>query len=123
MLFHSLEFLAFFAVVYPVHLLLRKTRFMNAWLLFASYVFYAGWNPAYLLLIGATTIVDVLAVRRIEAGTHRKAWLALSLTTNLGALAFFKYIAFFTRNVNELLSLVGVTHGLPVIEPILPLGI
>jgi D-alanyl-lipoteichoic acid acyltransferase DltB (MBOAT superfamily) len=123
MLFHSLEFLAFFAIVYPVHLLLRRTRFMNAWLLFSSYIFYAGWNPAYLPLIIATTIVDFYAVRRIEAGSRRKAWLCLSLFTNLGALAFFKYAGFFTRNLNEVLSLLGVSQGLPVLEPMLPLGI
>ncbi|MBI3854277.1 MAG: MBOAT family protein, partial [Planctomycetes bacterium] len=114
MLFHSIEFLAFFAVVFPVHLALRRTRFMNAWLLGASYVFYAGWNPAYLVLIIATTLVDFFVVRKIADGGRKKAWLAVSLATNLGALGFFKYIGFFTRNVNGLLSLLGVAQGLPV---------
>jgi D-alanyl-lipoteichoic acid acyltransferase DltB (MBOAT superfamily) len=123
MLFHSLDFLLFFAIVYPVHLLLRPTRFMNAWLLLASYVFYGWWNPSYLLLIVATTIVDFYVVRRMEGSPRKKLWLSLSLASNLGALAFFKYVAFFSRNLNELLSLLGVPAALPVFEPMLPLGI
>jgi len=123
MFFHSLRFLVFFAVVFPVHAFLRKTPFMNAWLLIASYFFYAWWNPVYLLLIVATTLVDFYAVRQIEAGGRRKMWLVLSLTSNLGALAFFKYAGFFTRNLNGLLSLVGVSSATPIIDPVLPLGI
>src|SRR5437016_2398502 len=123
MIFHSLPFLIFFAVVYPIHLALRKTRFMNGWLLVSSYFFYAWWNPAYLLLIMATTVVDFFAVRRMETSPRRKLWLLLSLSSNLGALAYFKYIAFFTRNLNALLSVVGISTGLPVLEPLLPLGI
>jgi D-alanyl-lipoteichoic acid acyltransferase DltB (MBOAT superfamily) len=123
MLFHSIEFLVFFAVVFPVHLLLRRTRFMNLWLLAASYFFYAWWNPAYLLLILATTLVDFFVVQRIEASPRKRAWLGITLLSNLGALAFFKYIKFFTVNVNALLSVAGVHSGLPVLDPVLPLGI
>lgn len=123
MLFHSFEFLAFFSVVYPVYLLVRRTGLAKGWLLLSSYVFYAGWNPAYLPLIILTTMVDFYAAQRIEAGAHRKAWLALSLSTNLSVLGFFKYAKFFTENLNGLLGLAGVSHGLPVVSPILPLGI
>src|SRR5258706_3999275 len=100
MFFHSTAFLGFFAIVFPVYLLVRKTRFMNAWLLAASYFFYAWWNPSYLILIVATTVVDFYAVQQIETSPRRKLWLGLSLASNLGALAFFKYIGFFTRNLN-----------------------
>src|SRR6185295_3894328 len=123
MFFHSTAFLIFFAIVFPVYLLVRKTPLMNAWLLIASYFFYAWWNPAYLILIFSTSIVDFSSVQQIETSPRRKAWLALSLASNLGALAFFKYIGFFTRNVNGLLGLVGVSQGLPVYDPMLPLGI
>lgn len=123
MLFHSIDFLAFFAVVFPVYLLLRPTRYMNAWLLAASYFFYAWWNPAYLLLIVGTTIVDFYVVRTMETSTRKRLWLSLSLLSNLGALAFFKYVRFFSENVNGLLSLVGIPVALPVLDPTLPLGI
>jgi D-alanyl-lipoteichoic acid acyltransferase DltB (MBOAT superfamily) len=123
MLFHSIDFLVFFAVVFPVHALLRKTPFMNAWLLLSSYFFYAWGNPVYLLLIIATTLVDFYVVRRIEAGPKRRLWLGVSLASNLGALAFFKYVGFFTRNLNDLLALIGLPSGVPVYAPALPLGI
>jgi D-alanyl-lipoteichoic acid acyltransferase DltB (MBOAT superfamily) len=123
MLFHSLDFLAFFVVVYPVHLLLRRTRFMNAWLLLASYVFYGWWNPSYLPLIFATTVIDFGVARRIERSNRKKLWLIASLFSNLGVLAFFKYISFFTRNLNGLFNLLGLQTTLPVLDPILPLGI
>lgn len=123
MLFHSLEFLTFFAVVYPVYLLLRRTPLMNAWLLAASYFFYAWWNPVYLLLIVGTTLVDFYVVRQMEVSPRKRMWLLLSLASNLGALGFFKYVKFFTENLNGLLSLVGIPSALPVLDPILPLGI
>src|SRR5579863_6627889 len=123
MLFHSIDFLVFFAVVFPVHLLLRKTPFMNGWLLLASYFFYAWWNPAYLLLIIGTTIVDFFVVRRMEQSPRKRVWLSLSLLSNLGALAFFKYVRFFTQNVNVLLGALGLPWALPVLDPLLPLGI
>src|SRR5579864_3283760 len=108
MLFHSIDFLVFFAVVFPVYLLLRRTPAMNAWLLLSSYFFYSWWNPSYLLLIIGTTLVDFYVVRRMERSSRKKAWLSLSLLSNLGALAFFKYIRFFTENLNAALSLAGV---------------
>jgi len=123
MLFHSVDFLVFFAIVFPVHLLLRRTRFMNGWLLLSSYFFYAWWNPVYLLLIIGTTLVDFYVVRTMELSPRKKLWLCLSLLSNLGALAFFKYIRFFTQNLNGLLSFVGVHTALPVLDPVLPLGI
>jgi D-alanyl-lipoteichoic acid acyltransferase DltB (MBOAT superfamily) len=123
MFFHSMPFLVFFAVVFPLHFFLRKTRFMNAWLLISSYFFYAWWNPVYLLLIVGTTLVDFYAVRRMEGSPQRKRWLLLSLTSNLGALAFFKYAAFFTRNLDALRSQLGIPGAVPVVDPLLPLGI
>jgi D-alanyl-lipoteichoic acid acyltransferase DltB (MBOAT superfamily) len=123
MFFHSMPFLVFFAVVFPVHAFLRKTPFMNAWLLLSSYFFYAWWNPVYLLLIIATTLVDYYAVRRMESSPHRKRWLALSLTSNLGALAYFKYAAFLTRNLDALRDFLGIPGAVPTVDPLLPLGI
>ena len=96
---------------------------MNVWLLAASYFFYAWWNPVYLLLIIGTTLIDFFVARRIEASEHKRAWLAVTLCSNLGALAFFKYIKFFTVNLNTLLTAAGAHAALPVPDPVLPLGI
>jgi D-alanyl-lipoteichoic acid acyltransferase DltB (MBOAT superfamily) len=118
-----MPFLVFFAVVFPVHFFLRKTRFMNAWLLISSYFFYAWWNPVYLLLIIATTLVDFYAVGKMESSLHRKRWLYLSLASNLGALGYFKYAAFVTTNLEALRNALGLPGAVPTLDPLLPLGI
>lgn len=123
MLFHSIEFLFFFAAVYPVYLLLRLTRFMNLWILGASYFFYAWWNPPYLILIVATTLLDYLVARKIDQGVRKRLWLAVSLVSNLGVLAYFKYASFFSRNLNVLLSIVTDRLSVSDPDPTLPLGI
>ena len=62
MLFHTWIFVAFFAVVYPVYLAVKGTRLREPWLLLASCVFYACWNPQYLALVIYATLVDYVLV-------------------------------------------------------------
>ena len=74
-----------------------------------SYIFYGMWNPAFLLLIWASTLVDYLAARSIEAWPRRKIlFLLSSLITNLGLLGFFKYFNFFSRTHAYLLSALSI---------------
>ena len=94
MVFNSLLFLAFFAIVLGVHSLPIPWRARKFNLLVASYLFYAAWNPPFVLLIWLSTIVDWWAAKWIERSDdarRRRAFLILSLCTNLGLLAFFKY--------------------------------
>jgi alginate O-acetyltransferase complex protein AlgI len=109
MFFHKSEFLVFFLIVFPVYLLIRRYNTgMNLWLLAASYVFYGWWNPWYLILIAATTTLDwYIGIRLAEPGSHKKMWLCLTLLSNLGMLAFFKYQDFFTENWNWVLAQFG----------------
>ena len=123
MLFHSWEFLVFFIVVYVVYLSVKKTRFMNLWLLTASYFFYGWWNPLYLLLIVYSTAIDYLAGLRMAATGRKRAWLAFSICNNLALLGFFKYAGFVTENLNWLLGQIGVSYVLPAPDVLLPLGI
>src|SRR6266542_4267054 len=106
MLFHTWVFLVFFLIVYPVYLLLRRTRYMSLWLMAASYVFYGWWNPWYLLLLFGTSAIDylmVLAMERSRTRGARRAWLVVSLVSNFGFLGYFKYSGFITENLNALL--------------------
>ncbi len=123
MLFHSWVFLLFFAVVYPVYLLVKGTRFRTLWLLIASYTFYACWNPLYLLLIAYSTTIDYLAVLIMWRWGRRRTGLALSIVNNLGLLGFFKYAAFLTENLNALLARAGAAYALPEPDILLPVGI
>jgi alginate O-acetyltransferase complex protein AlgI len=109
MFFHKSEFLIFFLIVFPVYFFLRRHNTgMNVWLLAASYVFYGWWNPWYLVLIAATTTLDwYIGLRLGVPGCRRKFWLFLTLLSNLGMLAFFKYADFVTENLNVLLLKAG----------------
>ena len=126
MLFHTWIFALFFLVVYPVHLLVRRTRFREAWLLLGSYVFYGWWNPLYLALIVRCTIMDYLAVvlmARTRRAGIRKLWLAISIAANVSQLGLFKYAGFVTESINALLIHLGVPYLLPVPGWLLPVGI
>ena len=127
MLFVELRFLAFFAVVLAVTWALRRNGARKAWLLLASYAFYAAWDWRFLGLILLSTVVDGVAGRRIhEAGAdegRRRAWLTVSLVVNLGILLTYKYFDFFAGSLNELLGWLGLGASLPVLDLVLPVGI
>jgi D-alanyl-lipoteichoic acid acyltransferase DltB (MBOAT superfamily) len=117
MLFHTWVFFVFFAIVYPVYLLVRRdNRLMNLWLMIASYTFYGWWNPNYLLLLFGTSAIDyvmVLFMERSRSQRTRKLWLIISLVSNFGFLGYFKYSGFITDNVNALLYQLGSSLRLP----------
>jgi len=54
---------------------------------------------------------------------RRRLLLGLSLAVNLGALAYFKYEAFFATSLDELLASFGLSASVPVLHLLLPLGI
>ena len=129
MLFNSLEFVVFFAVVYAVYLAL-STRGQNVWLLGASYLFYGAWDWRFLGLIWLSTAVDFVVARKIadvrDASDEPRAgrgWLLLSLATNLGLLATFKYFGFFVDSARELAGWAGVELSGPTMHLIVPVGI
>ena len=125
MLFHSLQFLIFFPIVVWGYFALPY-RHRWWWLLLASYYFYAAWRPPYLLLLLATQAIDYYVALRIDrtASRNRKrAWLALSLTSNLGVLFLFKYLSFFATTAASLAAMFDVPATLPVLKLVLPLGI
>jgi alginate O-acetyltransferase complex protein AlgI len=121
MLFHTWVFFVFFLIVYPVYLLVRKNnRMMNVWLMIASYTFYGWWNPWYLLLLFSTSAIDYYMVVLMERNQRtRKLWLIISLVSNFGFLAYFKYSGFLTENLNTFLQHFGVSWRLwdPVAYP------
>ncbi|UPG87908.1 MBOAT family protein [Luteibacter aegosomatis] len=126
MLFNSLTFLVFFAVVFPVYLLLPRWGWRKGFLLAASYVFYAAWNPAYVVILAFSTTLDWWLARRIAATDHvgrRKILLLVSLVANLGLLGFFKYGGFVLANTQSLLGLMGIAYAPPGWDIVLPVGI
>ncbi|OHD62602.1 MAG: hypothetical protein A2096_14895 [Spirochaetes bacterium GWF1_41_5] len=125
MLFHTWEFMIFFLIVFPVYLFLKKNnRYMNTWLLIASYFFYGWWNPLYLILIIISTLIDYCAgIGLSRPKARRYGWLIMSMVNNLFLLGFFKYYGFFAANFNELASFLHLGMRAPLFDITLPVGI
>ncbi len=127
MVFNSYTFIAFFIVVLVLHNYVPfswKTKKIN--LLLASYLFYAVWNPPFIILLWLSTIIDFIVGKRLysETGKYkRKVLLMISLAGNLGMLAFFKYGEFLMDNFVALVSAFGVEYVPPQSNIILPVGI
>ncbi len=125
----EVEFFFFFLVVLALHWVLpRRTSIQNALIVAASLVFYATWNLKLLPLFLLGSVLDYVVLRRFaalplaadeasdeekeKAFAARRAWLYLSLASNLAVLVGFKYIG----GLSGLFKL-----GLPSIA--LPLGL
>ena len=129
MVFNSLTFLVFFGVLLVLHhlpFLSWTARKFN--LLVASYIFYAAWNPPFILLLWASTIVDWYIARGIYASRDRsravrRSWLVISVAVNIGFIGFFKYGEFLLQNWQALMQSVGVTWVAPEWDIVLPVGI
>jgi alginate O-acetyltransferase complex protein AlgI len=96
MLFNSLSFLVFFAVVGTVYYAVPH-RFRWPLLLLASLYFYAAFSPLYvLLLVGVTAVAyaGALAISSSEELVTRRVILAAAIITVVSALLVFKYYGF-----------------------------
>lgn len=124
MLFDSLPFLCFLGVLYPLWRLLPLP--LGRWLLLgASLLFYGWWSVPFLGLLLATTTLDWALTRGMEGASPRarRALLLVSLTSNLGTLAVFKYLGFFGGQVNAAAAWFGHGPVVPTLQLVLPIGI
>jgi alginate O-acetyltransferase complex protein AlgI len=126
MLFCSRQYLVFFTVVFAVYWALPSRRARTWLLLAASVCFYASWNKWLAAVVCFTSAADYLLARgmdRFDRPGWRRALLAASLTMNLALLAWFKYMNFFLRSLEDALAALGATASLPALEIIVPIGI
>jgi alginate O-acetyltransferase complex protein AlgI len=126
LLFNSLTFAVFFAVVLGLHNLPLPWTAKKINLLLASYLFYAAWSPPFVILLWISTAVDWKAAGWISTARsprHRKLILALSLAANLGLLGYFKYGAFLMENFALVLRALDVAYTPPSWNIVLPVGI
>jgi alginate O-acetyltransferase complex protein AlgI len=125
MLFTELNFWIFFAIVGCLYVVLPHKR-QNNMLLVASYVFYGAWDWRFLSLIMISTAVDyVIGIRMGQEADDRKRkyLLWMSLGTNLGMLAIFKYFGFFVDSFHALMAGIGYQADPFTLSIILPVGI
>jgi alginate O-acetyltransferase complex protein AlgI len=124
MLFNTLQFVFFFIVVSLLYFSLRHRG--KIWLLLlASCYFYLAFKPVYIVILLVTILVDYFAgiwIAQAE-GRNRKLLLILSLITNIGFLAFFKYYNFLNENLTHVLASFGKTNSLADYPYLLPIGL
>ncbi len=127
MLFNSSEFIFFFAAFFPLYWLVQKNlHYRNLLILAGSYFFYGSWDWRFLSLILLSTVVDFYcgqAIYRSREHRTKRLFLLISLLTNLGILATFKYLGFFVNSFVDLLHSLGLEANYLTLNIILPVGI
>jgi alginate O-acetyltransferase complex protein AlgI len=126
LLFNSLTFVVFFAIVLALHYSPFPWRIKKTNLLLASYLFYAAWNPPFVVLLWLSTLVDWFVAKKMfmeQRITRRRLLLAVSILVNLGVLGFFKYGDFMLENWVWLMSTAGIEWQAPGWDIVLPVGI
>ena len=127
MIFNSLTFLVFFAIVMALHyapFFSWHQKKIN--LMIASYLFYAAWNPPFVILLWVSTVVDWWAAQwmvRAKSEHTRRAWMLTSVVVNLGMLGYFKYGGFLVQNFVAIAASVGIIYHPPGWDIVLPVGI
>lgn len=125
MVFSSTLFLFYFL---PLFLLVYHVvpKLLKNWVIFFfSILFYTWGAPVFVFILLGTSFMDFLFVREIHRSSEvrkRKILLILSLTVNLGLLAYFKYSNFFIGNTNALLESFGLKE-ITWTKVIMPIGI
>jgi len=126
MVFNSYTFIVFFVIILVLHNLPFNWKTKKINLLLASYIFYAAWNPPFILLLWLSTIVDYFVGRALYTQQNvakKRLLLVVSLIGNLGMLCFFKYGGFLLENFTSLVNVFGANFHPAKPNIILPAGI
>ncbi len=136
MVFSSHLFLFYFLPLALAVSLLAPRRMWLGVLAVFSYAFYGWSNPAFMVLMMFSTVVDYLCglllskeiTQRAHAGIVGRNWrektiLWVSIVTNLSLLGFFKYFNFAAENYRALGEALGWAPSDFFLEVTLPLGI
>jgi alginate O-acetyltransferase complex protein AlgI len=124
MIFSSLDFFVFFAIVLVFLAVVKSNPIKKGFLLLASYFFYAYWDWRFVFLMFAMSLANYFFGKRIEATEvqqQRRFWLVTSVVFNLAVLGVFKYFNFFIDSANALLT--GLDFRFPYLNILLPIGI
>ena len=124
--FNTLSFLLLLAVVFAGYQVAGSWNAKKVLLLVASQIFYAAWNPPFIVLLWAITVVNWWLVRLIHSqvsDARRKTYLVASVFVILSPLAYFKYAGFVLEQFVAALAVLGVQFKPAPLAVILPIGI
>src|SRR3954468_3258202 len=116
MLFNSLTFIAFFAIVLSLYWSMRSWNGRKNLLLVASYIFYGAWNPPFAALLFSTTALDFYLGRKMGKSAdprQRRMCLFITVAVSLSMLGFFKYGTFLLENFQWFLARGAIQYKPP----------
>ena len=108
MVFTSLLFLFFFAVLLGLFVIVKGDKARIYMLILASYVFYGAWNVGYLVLIFLCSLcgwVFGILMNQATSLPAKRTYLTISITLSLSMLGYFKYANFFAENFAQIVDL------------------
>jgi len=104
-----------------------KNQSIRLYIIFlGSSFFYAFWKPEFLLLLYVATGLDFILANLIGksvSSLQRRAYLILSICSNIALLAYFKYFLFIYSGVENFVEILGYKISSNWLAPLLPLGI
>lgn len=118
MIFYSLIFALFFAVLIMLTHLVKDCKKQHIVFLLANIVFYGYWDVRFLLLLAAVILICYFGANLYETNQNR-IFITIPVVTCLGVLGVCKYLNFFIDSFCEAFNISGI-HTLQII---LPLGI
>ncbi len=126
MLFTTPEFFIFLTVVLIGIELLRKELWQQALLIAASYFFYWYSGSIHVLLLVFVTLTSYYCGYKVfnsETAKKKKIWLIIGTLIPLAVLGYFKYIDWGIESINSILSIIGITAQISLLNVALPVGI
>lgn len=122
MIFTSYTYAFFLLAAFGIHWVL-PTRFRNAFLVAASYLFYCSWKWQFGFLLLGLSLFNWAYARWMLTTSPSGTKLAVGIGGNLAPLLYFKYSGFLVENAAALGQAVGAHWGPSLPNLILPLGI
>ncbi|RHX94101.1 acyltransferase [Leptospira yasudae] len=123
MLFNSVTFAIFFAVVYAIYWTIPKKNRPD-FLILSSAFFYVWFSWVFFLHFVAVILLNYFFYLRIKTSKDRsKHWMIASVLFNCVNLGFFKYFYFFSRVLADVTGYPFFTEIQGIVHIILPLAI
>ena len=127
MLFPSTEFAIFFGCVWAVAWLLREANTARkSFLAFSSLLFYAAWDPYFVVMLLAVAVLMLVCGQWIERNTARRRRASITsagIIMLLAVLVYFKYADLLIASSIQLADLFGYSLNLDLVEVAVPVAI
>ena len=117
MVFSSIEFFVFFAIVFATLLIAESKmigkkfaessvrKFKHVFLLAASYVFYGWWDWRFCFLMFSLTFIAYISAKNISREKYTGFFKFLGIAFPLVVLGFFKYFNFFLASFSTVFGI------------------